>query len=98
MRVVAYDPFVARDRFRELGAERVETPVGFSRDNAIAYLISERAAGPNAIVAMDVATGTRKDVLVGAKSDPYILTNHESVPIGARYFSGLPSKEFFDHG
>jgi len=26
MRVVAYDPFVAADRFRELGAERVETP------------------------------------------------------------------------
>ena len=25
MRVVAYDPFVSRDRFRELGAERVET-------------------------------------------------------------------------
>jgi D-3-phosphoglycerate dehydrogenase / 2-oxoglutarate reductase len=25
MRVVAFDPFVARDRFRELGAERVET-------------------------------------------------------------------------
>jgi D-3-phosphoglycerate dehydrogenase len=25
MRVVAYDPFVARERFRELGAERVET-------------------------------------------------------------------------
>jgi D-3-phosphoglycerate dehydrogenase / 2-oxoglutarate reductase len=25
MRVVAYDPFVGRDRFRELGAERVET-------------------------------------------------------------------------
>ena len=26
MRVVAYDPFVSKDRFRELGAERVETP------------------------------------------------------------------------
>lgn len=26
MRVVAYDPYVAVDRFRELGAERVETP------------------------------------------------------------------------
>jgi D-3-phosphoglycerate dehydrogenase / 2-oxoglutarate reductase len=26
MRVVAYDPFVGRDRFRELGAERLETP------------------------------------------------------------------------
>jgi D-3-phosphoglycerate dehydrogenase / 2-oxoglutarate reductase len=26
MRVVAYDPYVAADRFRELGAERVETP------------------------------------------------------------------------
>jgi len=26
MRVVAYDPFVAKDRFRELGAERVESP------------------------------------------------------------------------
>jgi D-3-phosphoglycerate dehydrogenase len=26
MRVVAYDPFVSKERFRELGAERVETP------------------------------------------------------------------------
>jgi D-3-phosphoglycerate dehydrogenase len=26
MRVVAYDPFVARERFRELGAERTESP------------------------------------------------------------------------
>ncbi|HWH55464.1 MAG TPA: phosphoglycerate dehydrogenase [Gaiellaceae bacterium] len=26
MRVVAYDPFVAKERFRELGVERVETP------------------------------------------------------------------------
>jgi D-3-phosphoglycerate dehydrogenase / 2-oxoglutarate reductase len=26
MRVVAYDPYVARERYRELGAERVETP------------------------------------------------------------------------
>jgi D-3-phosphoglycerate dehydrogenase / 2-oxoglutarate reductase len=26
MRVVAYDPFVAKERFRELGAERVEAP------------------------------------------------------------------------
>jgi D-3-phosphoglycerate dehydrogenase len=26
MRVVAYDPFVAKDRFRELGVERAETP------------------------------------------------------------------------
>jgi D-3-phosphoglycerate dehydrogenase len=26
MRVIAYDPFVAPDRFRELGVERVETP------------------------------------------------------------------------
>jgi D-3-phosphoglycerate dehydrogenase / 2-oxoglutarate reductase len=28
MRVVAYDPFVSADRFRELGVERVETPDG----------------------------------------------------------------------
>jgi D-3-phosphoglycerate dehydrogenase len=28
MRVVAYDPYVASERFRELGAERVETPDG----------------------------------------------------------------------
>ena len=26
MRVIAYDPFVSRERFRELGVERVETP------------------------------------------------------------------------
>jgi D-3-phosphoglycerate dehydrogenase len=26
MRVIAYDPFVSRERFRELGAERVESP------------------------------------------------------------------------
>jgi D-3-phosphoglycerate dehydrogenase len=28
MRVVAYDPYVAAERFRELGAERIETPEG----------------------------------------------------------------------
>jgi D-3-phosphoglycerate dehydrogenase / 2-oxoglutarate reductase len=28
MRVVAYDPFVSRERFRELGVERAETPEG----------------------------------------------------------------------
>jgi D-3-phosphoglycerate dehydrogenase len=28
MHVVAYDPYVSRDRFRELGVERVETPAG----------------------------------------------------------------------
>jgi D-3-phosphoglycerate dehydrogenase len=28
MRVVAYDPFVAKERFRELGAERAESPEG----------------------------------------------------------------------
>ena len=28
MRVVAYDPFVARERFRELGVERLDTPEG----------------------------------------------------------------------
>src|SRR5690242_21839982 len=26
MRVVAYDPFVAKERYRELGVERAETP------------------------------------------------------------------------
>src|SRR5207302_4144283 len=31
MRVVAFDPFVGRERFRELGAERVETPGGALR-------------------------------------------------------------------
>ena len=31
MRVVAFDPFVGRERFRELGAERVETPEGALR-------------------------------------------------------------------
>ena len=40
MRVVAYDPFVAADRFRELGVERAETPRGDLRRRRLPHAAS----------------------------------------------------------
>src|SRR5581483_5311996 len=46
MRVVAYDPFVARDRFRELGIERAETCDGLFAAAALDVFSSEPYSGP----------------------------------------------------
>lgn len=43
-------------------SQHIETPLGFSADNRIAYLQSEQASGADVVVAFDTQTGTRKVV------------------------------------
>ena len=77
----------------------VESPIGFSADNAIAYLRTERKQGPDAILAFDPATKKRTEVLRDAVVDPADIlyrAGSGSVPIGARFVDGGIRTEFFD--
>lgn len=82
----------------ELASNRLETPIGFSADDGTAYLEVEQASGPNAIVAFDVASGTRKEVLRDDDTDPsrFIYRNGTSIPLGAWFMDGKPRAVFFD--
>ena len=77
---------------------RVEVPLGFSADDKTAYLQVEQPQGPDAIVAMDIATGTRKEMLRDDDTDPgrIIYKAGTSIPIGAWYMDGKPRTAFFD--
>jgi dipeptidyl aminopeptidase/acylaminoacyl peptidase len=82
----------------EAVSDRIEIPVGFSADNQIAYLQVEQTQGPDAIIAMDVAAGTRKEVLRDDDTDPsrIIYRAGTSIPVGAMFIDGKPRTEFFD--
>ncbi|MCA1714799.1 MAG: S9 family peptidase, partial [Gammaproteobacteria bacterium] len=82
----------------EASSGRIEAALGFSADNRTAYLQVEHANGPDAIVAMDVASGTRKEILRDNDTDPYgiIYQPGTSVPVGAVFMDGKPRTEFFD--
>ncbi|MBU8976489.1 S9 family peptidase [Lysobacter sp. MMG2] len=75
-----------------------EEPVGFSADDSIAYLQVEQPDGPDAIVALELATGKRTQVLRDDDVDPsrIIYRNGTHVPIGAYFNDGRPRSEFFD--
>lgn len=84
-----------------IGAENdqgLEIPVGFSADDKTAYFTAERKSGPDAIVAYDIASQTRKEILRDAKVDPsgYIYRNGTSVPVGAFFIDGKRTTRFFD--
>ncbi|MCD9005283.1 prolyl oligopeptidase family serine peptidase [Luteimonas sp. XNQY3] len=76
---------------------RVEYPIGFSEDGRTAYLQATRPQGPDAIVAYDVASGERRELLRDDVVDPEIMYRPgTSVPIGA-LFTGAKSRiVFFD--
>lgn len=81
---------------------RTEFPVGFSADGATAYLRTDHAQGPDGIVAYDVASGQRRQVLRDDTVDPYQIIYASSgprEPIGALFLDGRPRTEFFvqDH-
>ncbi|MFC3550147.1 alpha/beta hydrolase family protein [Lysobacter cavernae] len=82
----------------EARSDRIELALGFSADDKVAYLQVEQASGPDAIVAMDVATGLRKELLRDDDSDParVIYRPGSSVPIGAVFMDGKPRMAFFD--
>jgi dipeptidyl aminopeptidase/acylaminoacyl peptidase len=75
-----------------------EWPLGFSADNSIAYLQVEQAKGPDAIVAFDIASETRSEVLRDDDSDPsrIIYRNGTNIPVGAFFNDGKPRTAFFD--
>lgn len=79
---------------------RIEQPIGFSEDNATAYLQVEQATGPDAIVAMDVASGERREILRDDNVDPARIIRRpgSGVPVGAVFLDGKPESAFFDAG
>ncbi len=76
----------------------IETPIGFSQDDRIAYLRVQSTAGPDAIVAWDIAANRREQVLRDAVADPLeiIYRNGTSVPVGAIFMADRPRSRFFD--
>lgn len=77
---------------------RIETPIGFSQDNRIAYLRVQSTAGPDAIVGWDIAANRREQVLRDAVADPLdiIYRNGTSIPVGAVFMADRPRSRFFD--
>jgi dipeptidyl aminopeptidase/acylaminoacyl peptidase len=86
----------------ELANSHDERPIGFSADDRIAYLQVEQPQGPDAIVAMDVASGKRTQVFRDDDSDPQfaIYDNGMDVltgtPVGVGLMDGKPRTAFFD--
>lgn len=83
----------------ERASHHIETPLGFSEDNTLAYLRVGNASGPDSIVAWNVQTGERREVLRDAVADPMaiIFRNGSAVPVGAVVMAGEPKTVFFDH-
>ena len=82
----------------ESASNRIEVPLGFSQDNKTAYLQVEHDSGPDSIVAMDVASGRRSEMLRDDDTDPQqiIYRPGTSIPVGAVLIDGKPRAEFFD--
>lgn len=102
IRKVFYRPGDGKE-WRLLSDEAVtghkEQPLGFSADDATAYFETEQATGPNAIVAFDIASETRKQVLRDDDVDParIIYRNGTTIPVGAFFIDGKPRTAFFDN-
>ncbi|AKC88384.1 peptidase S9 [Pseudoxanthomonas suwonensis] len=83
----------------EGASKRRETPLGFSADGSTAYLRSDHPHGPDSIVAWDVASGQRREVLRDDAVDPYEIIYASSgprEPIGALFMDGRPRTAFFN--
>ncbi len=82
----------------EAANDRIESPIGFSEDNATAYLQVEHTTGPDSIVAMDVASGERREVLRDDNVDPARIIRRPgtSIPVGVVLLDGKPRSAFFD--
>lgn len=82
----------------EAQSKRVETPLGFSADGATVWLQVDFPQGPDAIVAMDAASGERREVLRDDEVDPYgiIYSPDDHIPVGAWYMKDRLYSRFFD--
>lgn len=78
---------------------RVESPIGFSPDNKVAYLQSQQPSGPDTIVAFDIATGSRSPLIADEVADPWRIlyqTGAGNAPVGVLFLDGKPRTQFFD--
>ncbi|MEZ0469594.1 alpha/beta hydrolase family protein [Luteimonas salinilitoris] len=81
----------------EAASDRIESPLGFSEDDATAYLRVQQAEGPDTLVAFDVATGKRRELLRDEVVDPLPLYRDGSGPmVGVRYLGARPRTVFLD--
>lgn len=82
----------------EAKTHRVEMPLGFSANGRTAYLQVEHPQGPDAIVAVNLDSGERRELLRDATVDPYeILHQHNAAePVGALFTSDRARSRFFD--
>ncbi len=76
----------------------VESAYGFSTDGKTAYLRTEQKTGPDAIIAMDVATGARTELLRDTAVDPYfrLIAIDSEATAGAQYMHDTVHSRFFD--
>ncbi|MDR6840019.1 alpha/beta hydrolase family protein [Pseudoxanthomonas sacheonensis] len=82
----------------EAVTHRREGALGFSADDATAYLQTDQADGPDAVVAYDVATGKRTELLRDKEMDPgqILFKPGTSIPVGVSYIDGKPRMAFFN--
>ena len=83
----------------EATSHHIEYALGFSADNRTAYLQVDQAQGPDALVAYEVASGVRKELLRDATMDPQAMILSDGTPsvlAGAVYHDGKPRTRFFD--
>jgi len=82
----------------ETASGRIEAALGFSADGQLAYLQSEQATGPDAIVSWNPATQERRVVLRDDVVDParVIRRPGSRVPVGALFLGDTPRTRFFD--
>ena len=79
----------------------VESAIGFSPGDRIAWLQVERERGPDAIVAYDTVSGDRKQVLAHDTVDPGVILysgGADPAPVGVQYSGARFDYGFFDPG
>ncbi len=76
----------------------IETPIGFSADNRLAFLQSTQAEGPDVILELDLATSKRRIVLSDPTTDPQeiIYRTGTRIPVGASFMGTRFHSKFFD--
>ncbi len=88
-------PWMLINDQRESGG--LVVPLGFSPDDTTAYLQVEHATGPDSIVALDIASGERRELLRDAVLDPVpVYVDAAGAPIGAYFHGAQPRVAFFD--
>ncbi|WP_457095677.1 prolyl oligopeptidase family serine peptidase [Lysobacter sp. P5_B9] len=82
----------------ESDTKGAEHPVGFSADDKIAYLLVREQNGPDTLVAMDLETRKRTEVLRDDDVDPagVIYRNGTRTPVGLYFMDGKPRTAFLD--